>query len=295
MEKQQWNSLRVLMARAIRKVGPTPRSRYADLLILSMYIWSVANDRPMYWACQREHYGGCFRPRKLPSVSQFCRRVGAERFQRMLQAIHDMLTSDSCLAQLNFIDGKPLAVGNYTRDPDARNGWGAGRVERGYKLHALVTEGRKIASWSVEPMSSHEMNVARAIVACLPVVPCGAVVMADGNYDSHVLHKEVHRRGGWLWLKPRGMARHAVTLRQMGAARRALLRIWEQAPDVSERINQARVHIEGTFSNLTSYGGGLGPLPAFVRRLGRVRRWVGTKIVLYHIRLQTRKAAAIAN
>ena len=180
-------------------------------------------------------------------------------------------------------------------DPDARKGWGAGRIEKGYKLHALVTDDRKIASWSVQSLKSHEMRVARVIVSQLPIVPRGVIIMADGNYDSHVLHKDIHRRGGWLWLKPRGMAKHEVTLRQMGEARRELLKVWENAPKESERLHNVRVHVEGTFSNLTSYGGGLGPLPAFVRRLDRVRRWVGAKITLYHVRLELRKVKAAQN
>jgi hypothetical protein len=44
---------------------------------------------------------------------------------------------------------------------------------------------------------------------------------------------------------------------------------------------------DGTGAALLS-GGGLGPLPAWIRRLERTRRWVGCKIVLYHARLQWR-------
>lgn len=47
--------------------------------------------------------------------------------------------------------------------------------------------------------------------------------------------------------------------------------------------------IERNFSTLTCGGGGLGPLPAWVRSLARVRRWVGAKIALYHARLQLRR------
>lgn len=292
MDRNQWLIVQKLIRLAVKEVGPTPKAKYCDVLVLSMYIWSVSQDRPLSWACQRSNYGHCFRPRRLPSVSQFCRRVKAERFQLFLQAIHRALTADSRLTNLNFLDGKPLAVGNYSRDPDAKNGYGAGCMQRGYKLHALVTGDRKVASWSVLPLNVHEMPVARVMLDEVPQLPTGAVIMADGNYDSHVLHKDVSQRGGWLWVKPRGMAEHPVTLRQMGPARRALLQVWRDDPQGSERISRQRVAVEGTFSNLTSYGGGLGPLPSFVRRLERVRRWVGTKIILYHVRLETRRKQA---
>ena len=39
---------------------------------------------------------------------------------------------------------------------------------------------------------------------------------------------------------------------------------------------------------LTCTGGGLWNLPAWVRGLDRVRRWVGVKIVLYNARLALR-------
>ena len=293
MDRNGWRSLQHLIRDAVKSVGRTPKAQHSDVLVLSMLFWSVAHDRPLCWACERTNYGGHFRPRRLPSVSQFCRRVKTDRFQAFLQHIHDALTNESQLAGLNFFDGKPLAVGNYSRDPDARRGYGAGRIERGYKLHALVTEKRQFASWSVQPMNTNEMRAARAIVAQLPDVPSGSIFMADGNYDAHILHKEISRRDAWLWLKPRGIATHPVTLRQMGSARRALLKAWQSDPQWSERMTRHRVHVEGAFSNLTSYGGGLGPLPAFVRRLDRVRRWVGAKIILYHVRLQNRRCDPI--
>ena len=43
------------------------------------------------------------------------------------------------------------------------------------------------------------------------------------------------------------------------------------------------------YRDLGCYGGALAPLPSFVRRLDRVRRWVGTKIILYHVRCLQRK------
>ena len=71
-----------------------------------------------------------------------------------------------------------------------------------------------------------------------------------------------------------------------------MLAVWQQIPQQAQWIYRMRVHVEGTFSNLTRYGGGLGPLPAFVRRLDRVRRWVGAKIILYHLRLNQRQPHA---
>jgi hypothetical protein len=49
-----------------------------------------------------------------------------------------------------------------------------------------------------------------------------------------------------------------------------------------------RVHAEGILGILCSRGGGLTGLPPWARRLHRVRRWVGGKIILYHARLRVR-------
>lgn len=75
----------------------------------------------------------------------------------------------------------------------------------------------------------------------------------------------------------------------MGRARRELIRLNQTHRPLVRMVLRHRNDIELTYSNLTSYGGGLGPLPAFVRRLPRVTRWVGATITLYHARLRIRK------
>jgi hypothetical protein len=77
----------------------------------------------------------------------------------------------------------------------------------------------------------------------------------------------------------------------MGPARRKLLACWQQARPLMKRFYQLRKHIERTFGQLTSIPGLLSPLPAFVRSLGRVRRWVGAKICLYHVHRELKAAA----
>jgi hypothetical protein len=47
--------------------------------------------------------------------------------------------------------------------------------------------------------------------------------------------------------------------------------------------------VERVFAVLSCTAGGLAALPAWVRGLERVRRWVGTKIILYNARLALRE------
>ena len=293
MDRQDWILLRQLFRKAIRAVGPSPRAKFSDQIILEMYFWTVAWDRPLCWASDREAYRSYFRPTRRPSNSQFCRRIKTERFNRFLQHIHDATTQQRKLSHLNFLDGKPLPVGNYSQDPEAKIGWGAGQLDKGYKLHAVVNSDRRIALWSVQSMNTHEMPVAGTIIQEAATVPQGSVFMADGNYDAHRLHKAVDAAGGHLYVKPRGIAKHEVTLRQMGPARRELIKFWDEMPQTAQRIYDRRIKVEQTFSSLTCGGGMLGPLPGFVRRLERVRRWVGAKIVLYHLKLNQKSEAAI--
>jgi hypothetical protein len=49
---------------------------------------------------------------------------------------------------------------------------------------------------------------------------------------------------------------------------------------------------ELSFGNQPMYGGGLGPLPAWVRTLERVRCWAGAKVIIHHAQLAVKRAAA---
>ena len=80
MDERVWKVIRVAIRtadRSIPRIGRRPR--FGDQLIVRMYFWSVAHDRPRCWACRRESYSRLLRPRALPSVSQFCKRLRSAR------------------------------------------------------------------------------------------------------------------------------------------------------------------------------------------------------------------------
>jgi hypothetical protein len=185
----------------------------------------------MVWACDRQHYNGVFRPRQLLSISQFDRRVASDRISHILQRLHEITGGTLCPTAMQSVDGKALPVGPYSKDPDARVGYAGGkRLGRGYKLHAVVTEDRRITCWCVRPMNEHEVPVAQRMLAAMPADAFTerSMLLADGNYDTHAFHKDLASRGGALVTNLRGSAKHPVTLRQMGAARRALLALNEK-------------------------------------------------------------------
>ena len=293
MDREIWRSILASIRRAARQVQPTVRCPlFGDWLIVAMYFWTCWHDRPQCWACDRFHYGRLFRPRKLPSVSQFNRRVQTHSVQMILQRVHDDLARIGILSPVTILDGKPLLVSAVSGDPDARCGHITGGFGRGYKLHAMVTEDKRIVIWSVTALNVHETHVAEEMCCYLPTQLPNALVLGDGNYDAADLHKRVARTGARLVVPLRGTAKHPVTLRQMGAARREHVEATVEHPDLVKYILKGRSAIERVFSTLSCCGGGLAPLPSWVRRLKRVKRWVGCKIAIYHARLQYRNAVA---
>ena len=279
------------------------RPTYPNWLIVAMFLWATWHDRTMSWACDRGHYGGVFRPRgALPSVSQFTRRAGGDACQAILQRVHDDLAQRGLLTDEGYLDGKPLLVSPVSKDRQATRGHVPGGMGKGYKLHAFVNERRRIVVWSVTGLNVAEQSVAAALLPLVkPVLAEDAPVMADANYDSAPLHKDVAAPlGVWLLHPLKGQdqvgpgGHHPVTLRQMGPDRRELVRCWDERPDLTWLALKARDTVERVFGVLTCTAGGLGPLPAWVRTLARVRRWVGAKVILYNARLKAQDQAALA-
>ena len=287
MEQTQWTVVRAAIRKVTRSFPRLKRAEYGDFLIACLYFWAARHDRPVSWAIDPANHSRAFRPRgRVPSVSQLNRRVAADRFQPVLQRVHERLAGDNRGKGL-ALDGHALPVNGVSRDRDARVGHVPGGVAnggmgKGYKLHAVVASNGNIAGFSVTPLNAHEPPVARRLLAALPLDLAGVLVMADGNYDAHDLHKQLDARGAFLVTRPRGRAKHPVTRRQMGRSRRALIDLWDRCPALMDRVYRHRRQIERRFGNLSCTPGLLTGLPKFVRGLPRVRRFVGAKICLYH-------------
>ena len=284
MDRELWVQVLGAVKSAAKQVGwhgGRRRPVYGNWLIVAMYLWCVWHDRPLCWACDRSHYGSLFRPRRLPSVSQFTRRVKGEDCQRILQLVHDHFSQRGLLSDEGYLDGKPLLVGPASKDRQAKRGRVSGGFAKGYKLHAFVNEHRRIVVWSVTAPSEDEKTVALHLLPHLPPMAPGAVVLKDSNYDSAPLHKAaaelmpqarlVGPLKGQNRVGPDG--HHPVTLRQMGPQRRELVAAWAQCPGLIELVLRARDTVERSFGVLACTAGGLGTaLPPWVRTLDRVRR-----------------------
>ena len=119
----------------------------------------------------------------------------------------------------------------------------------------------------------------------------GVTLRGDANYDAHALYAAVADRGGRL-VTPRrkpgtGLGHH----RQHPDRLRAIVEL-EQVAGGGQAHRRHRCRIEQCFGHLTNLPFGLSPLPNWVRRLKRVKRWVTVKITLYHLYLSLRQPHA---
>jgi hypothetical protein len=249
-----------------------------------MYVWSVAHDRPKCWAALRSSYYGPFRPRRLPSRSQFERRLAKPRAQTLLQAVWAKLAESDEVPAVLLMDGRPLTVGPCSQDADAASGKIPGGFAKGYKLHVISEDTGFIVSWRVTPLNVSESKVAEELIA--EAHPKG-LLLADGSYDSGTLYNLAASEGALLFTPlPHNVGGGH---RPQSPPRMIAAKLWACG---GKSIYRWRPKIERQFSQQACYGGGLGPLPPWVRGLQRVRPWTGTKLMLYHVRLRHRRAVA---
>jgi len=276
----------VRVNRQLPRMGRRPR--YGDVLIVRMMLWTVWHDRPLSWGCDCRHYGPLFRPRQLPSISQFCRRLRTTRVRQMVEQIHDQLSHSDSPAAVSFFDGKPMVVGRGSRDRDAKKGYADGSFRRGYRLHAWATEDGRIPRFALTSMNVGEPSTARELT---DRIEAGTLVLADANYDSAPLYRAVDARGAQLLTPLKGRSHAPQQQSRMGPARRRAIQWWEKCPAHCRTLLAQRDQIERIFAALTNFGGGLSPLPSWVRRERRVWRWVAAKLIIYHARLRLRQVA----
>ncbi len=285
MSSHVWRLVYHTLRRVNRRIPKKGRAcHYPDTLIVAMYLWAVFHDRPLCWAVDRSNYSSVFRPRRLLSRSQFGRRIRSARCQALLDALNRELAEVEEVPNIFLMDSRPLRVGPYSRDPDVRTGYTKDGFVKGYKLHALATKQGQIVAWRLTPLNRNDKPVAWELIE--EARPQG-LVPADGAYDSGALYDHVLKHRALL-LTPLP-ANVGGGHRAQSAARMLAAQMWANG---AEDLYRERLGIERIFSQQSSFGGGLAPLPAWVRRWSRVWRWVAAKLILYHARLALRREAA---
>lgn len=283
MERQLWP----VLYHELRAVGERVRQKYVQRqpwVIAAVLLWAAVHDRPVSWACDPAHWDTPLRPDPLPTAGTLSRRAKRAGFAVFLNAVSERLRGAGLPGLVLAIDGKPLVVGGCSHDPDARYGRGAGQFARGYKLHAIWGRRAMPEAWEVTPLSEHEVNAGERLAGQLTG---GGYVVADGNYDAGRLFDRLAARGYQLVAAQR-KANPGGGHRRPSAARRRGIELWQS--EFGQAVYRCRTGIERAFAHATGFAGGLGPLPAWVRRLGRVQRWVWAKLVINAARIRLRTA-----
>jgi hypothetical protein len=303
MEGELWKVLYAwVAAEATRRPRPR-RVRYSDGVILLVVLWAALHDRPLSWACRAENWGGAdaLPWESLPSPSTLSRRTRRASFWLLLAAVFDALrAADGPPPLVRVVDGKPEPVGGFSKDRDAKWGWAADAKAKGYKLFAVWNAAWRVPdAWVVGPMNRAEPEAAAASLA--PQLSGGGYVLGDAPYDSNPLYASLGGRGLQLLAARRckgaglGHGAHApprlrsVALLETPAA--GDLPGAGPTPFARE-LYALRGDIERRFGHCGNFGGGLEPLPNWVRRPRRVVLWNAAKLLINAARLTRNRGLA---
>lgn len=256
-------------------VDPNLRHLHPDHLVVGILLWAAINDRPICWACESEHWPGSIRPRCLPSQGCMSRRLRTQSVAALLERCYGLLRDQLPSGLLKFIDAKPLPVGGCTKDADALYGRAASCQARGYKLFVVQDATCGAADdWLLGPMNWSEQKAADVL---LRRMTGGVVVVGDGEYDVSRLYDLAASRDSGL-LAPAPMQAKSTGHHYLSPHRKNGLALARST--AGGDLLMSRIGIEQSFGQFTSFGGGLGPLPAWVRRPHRVVVWVAAKFLI---------------
>jgi IS5 family transposase len=283
MERELWNALYYHLQLTAREV----RQKYVQMqpwVIVATMLWAALHDRPVSWACDPRNWSTTqLRPLRIPSEPTMSRRADSMAtgvFWRQLEQ-HLRQSEPSVLA---FLDGKPLPIGGNSKDPDARCGRGAGGMAKGYKLHTVWSKSNLPEAWEVTPMNVSEKTVADRLIAELHD---GGYLLADGEYDASYLYDRAFEHGYQLLAPYRTAKKPGSGGHYQSPHRLHSIELLQH--EYGQKLYEARRQIERNFGNATAFGGGLAPLPAWVRGLARVRTWVWAKLLINAVRILIHK------
>jgi hypothetical protein len=288
MERDLWRNI-VQAVREVSSGTATGRYTFSDADVLCTYFWAVMHNKPISWACEPSHWPLVYRKRPHPTPSTMSRRLRRPQFQQQLEQLEGRLKTHWPNGLVQVIDGKPLPVGGNSSDPDASYGRAAGGVACGYKLHAIYGTNGAPVVWEVQPLNVDERVVARSLIARSD---SGGYLLGDKHYDANELY-DLAAQHGMQMVVARVRGPHcALGHRAQSPGRLRSKDLLEDShTGFGPALYKRRTDIERFFGVLTTPWYGLSPLPAYVRRLPCVRRWVQAKLIIYMITRLTRDKA----
>lgn len=274
MKRDDWKRIESCV-RGLAQRPASDRFEYGDADIVLTFLWGCYLEKPVRWACQR-HNWPVYHAKPIPGESTMSRRLRTPSVLALLEAARVVLEAADLGGFVRIIDGKILPIAPHSRDPDAGFGGKGGR-RRGYEMHSVCTPSGERNAWDVQSLSIDERIVARDLI---PKASSAGYFLGDSNYHSEILAQVCDRHEMQL-VAPRKKRGRGLGHHPLGANRRRALELTEFAvtPFAAELFKQ-RGRIETMHANLVSSGGGLHGLPAWVRRLHRVRVWIAGKLLI---------------
>ena len=153
----------------------------------------------------------------------------------------------------------------------------------------MVGEHGQVLKYEVVALNHHEIPI-----ACDHLVDgvCdGDLVLGDGNYDGRRLYQAIDEKRSQLITPLRGGGPKDGSTKGQPAGRAEVIRMVNHDPELFALLYRQRLNVERAFAVLVTATGLQLHLPAWVRRLHRVRRWVAAKLALLHARIIARLAA----
>lgn len=279
MERELWQALYLLATGLDKSWG---RWKYSTAEIVVVYFWAVLHDRPTSWATEPAEWPPDLRPEPLPPQSTLSRRLKRPATVELMTAVEQQLVVLIGLGKrwIHILDAKALAVSPISHDRDAAWGRGARGLQKGYKVHAIWNGGPLFTTWALSPMNTSEKVVARHM---LKSMLGGGYLLADSQYDANYLYDDAEQAGFQLVAKKTpSRGRGGLGHRRNSPSR--LRSIELLTTKFGARLYRERAAIERMFGVLSSTGGILGPLPAWVRHFHRVRHWVQAKLIINALR-----------
>jgi hypothetical protein len=157
---------------------------------------------------------------------------------------------------------------------------------KGYKLYAVWGGRPAPEAYRVYPMNTSEVGVAQEVA---PELTGGGSLLGDGEYDADAAF-DAAGAAGYQLLAPRedpgaGLGHHYQSPYRLRC-------IELMGSSFGQEVYRLRGAIEREYGCLTSFGGGLGPLPAWVRHEDRVWLWTSAKLVINAVRITRNKRLA---
>jgi hypothetical protein len=262
---------------------PRPDETFSDGLVALIFLYACLSDRSPRWACDKANWPLWARRVEFPSYSQLMKRIKAAPVAQLIETVDAELRGALPSGLDKVFDGKPLTVGGFSKDPDAKRGHVPRGWAKGYKLHVIVDEtSGKIEAWDLTALNGGEPTTTLELLGKVDLK--GATARGDSNYDSNPLYAGVAEAGGRLQA-PRKKPFTELGHHENHPDRIRAIRHLELGDLVLEEHEHRRIAVEQALAHLTNLPFGLFSLPNFVRRLHRVKRWVAGKILLYHLYL----------